>query len=314
MNLGAHMSIAGGVHTALERGKSIGCRAVQLFTKNNNRWVGRKITSAETERFRELAGSFRSEFLVSHVAYLIKLGSPGGEVRKRSLAAFRDELERAEQLGLAGAVFHPGSHLGDGEEKGIARIARALDKVFRETRGFRTLALLETVAGQGTNIGHRFEHLAAIMESVKEPERLGVCIDTCHLFAAGYPVHERKGFLATLREFDRIIGLSRLKAVHLNDSMRPFGSRKDRHAHIGEGEIGLDGFRFFVNERRLRRVPMVLETPKSEDMHEDVRNLEVLRSLRKKRNTASPHFSPGFVARTCSSCRDTTLDEEPPEA
>jgi len=281
MNLGAHMSIAGGVHTALERGKSIGCRAVQLFTKNNNRWVGKKIPSSDAERFRELAREFHPEYLLSHVAYLINLGSPGGDVRKKSLAAFRDELERAELLGLAGAVFHPGSHLGDGEEEGIDRIARALDQVFRQTKGFRTLALLETTAGQGSNIGHRFEHLAAIIDRVKEPERLGVCLDTCHVFAAGYPVHERKGFLKTLREFDRVVGLSRLRAIHLNDSVKAFGSRRDRHAHIGEGEIGLEGFRHFVNDRRLKRLPMVLETPKSEDMHEDVKNLEVLRSLRK---------------------------------
>ncbi|MFH1680958.1 MAG: deoxyribonuclease IV [Candidatus Eisenbacteria bacterium] len=281
MNLGAHMSIAGGVDKALERGLSIGCRAVQLFTKNNNRWAGKAIGFEEAARFREAARAFRPEFLISHVAYLINLASPGGEVKRKSLAAFRDEMERAELLGLAGVVFHPGSHLGAGEEKGIGRIARALDRVFRETRGFRVLALLETTAGQGTSIGYRFEQLDSIRARVREPERLGVCLDTCHVFAAGYPIHERRGFLDTMRAFDRILGLESLRAVHLNDSAKPLGGRRDRHAHIGEGEIGLDGFRFFVNDRRLRRVPMVLETPKSEDLHEDVQNLRVLRSLRR---------------------------------
>jgi deoxyribonuclease-4 len=281
MNLGAHQSIAGGVDRALERGLSIGCRAVQLFTKNNNQWAGKAIGPEEAARFREAARAFRAEFLIAHVAYLINLASPGGEVKRKSLPAFRDELERAELLGLAGVVFHPGSHLGDGEGMGIRRIAAALDRVFRETRGFRVRALLETTAGQGTGIGHRFEHLDAIRARVREPERLGVCLDTCHVFAAGYSIHERKGFLETMRAFDRILGLESLRAVHLNDSMKPLGSRRDRHAHIGEGEIGLDGFRFFVNDRRLRKVPMVLETPKSEDLHEDVKNLRVLRSLRK---------------------------------
>jgi len=277
------MSIAGGVSKALERGASIDCHAVQLFTKNNNRWVGPPIPNEEADRFRSLAEGFKPSFLISHVAYLINLASPGGDVRKKSIAAFRDELERAEQLGLAGIVFHPGSHVGQGEEKGIAQIVKGLDRVFRETAGFRTVALLETTAGQGSNLGHRFEQLAAIRERVKEPERTGVCLDTCHIFAAGYPIHERKGFLATMLEFDRVIGLDHLKAIHLNDSLKPFGSRRDRHAHIGEGEIGADGFSFFVNDRRLRKIPMVLETPKSEDLHEDVENLKVLRSLRKKR-------------------------------
>ncbi|MFH1277167.1 MAG: deoxyribonuclease IV [Candidatus Eisenbacteria bacterium] len=283
MNLGAHMSIAGGVDTALERAKSIGCRAAQLFTKNNNRWTGKAIAPEEADRFHDLAKEFRPEFLISHTAYLINLASPGGDVRKKSLDAMRDELERAELLRLAGVVIHPGSHVGQGEEEGIGKIVEALDLVHKETNGFRTFTLLETTAGQGSNLGYRFEQLAAIREGAKEPERIGVCLDTCHVFAAGYPVHERKGFLKTFRDFDRILGLDTLKAIHLNDSMRPFESRRDRHEHIGKGEIGLECFSFFVNDRRFRKIPMILETPKSEDLHEDVENLAVLRGLRKKK-------------------------------
>ncbi|MBN1824846.1 MAG: deoxyribonuclease IV [Candidatus Eisenbacteria bacterium] len=283
MNLGAHMSIAGGVELALERGLSIGCRAVQLFTKNNNRWSGPPIAPEEAERFRVLAREFPPGFLVSHTAYLINLGSPKEEVLEKSLAAMRDELERAETLGLAGVVLHPGSHLGEGEEWGLKRIAASLDLVHGETAGFRTLTLLENTAGQGSNLGYRFEQLAAIMGRVRRPERIGVCFDTCHAFAAGYPIRERKGYLQTFRDFDRIVGLDRLRAIHLNDSVGPLGGRKDRHAPIGEGEIGREGFAHFVNERRFRKIPMILETPKSEDLHEDVENLRVLRSLRKKK-------------------------------
>lgn len=283
MNLGAHMSIAGGVDTALERGAGIGCHAVQLFTKNNNRWTGKAISPDEAERFRERAKGFRHAFLISHTAYLINLASPGGDVRKKSRDAFRDELERAELLGLAGVVIHPGSHVGEGEEKGIASIVEALDEAHRSTTGFRTLTLLETTAGQGSNLGYRFEQLAAIRDGVRAPERIGVCLDTCHVFAAGYPIQERKGFLKTFREFDEIVGLDRLKAIHVNDSMKPFGSRRDRHEQIGKGEIGEDAFSFLVNDRRFRKIPLILETPKSDDLHEDVENLALLRGLRKKR-------------------------------
>ena len=199
----------------------------------------------------------------------------------KSIPGMVDELERAELLSLAGVVLHPGSHVGEGEEKGIAQIVKSLNAVLKSTMGFRTLVLLETTAGQGTNLGYRFEHLADIINGVREPERIGVCLDTCHVFAAGYPVHERKGFLKTVREFDSIIGLPRLRAIHLNDSKKPFDSRRDRHEHIGEGEMGLEPFRFFVNEKRFRKIPMVLETPKSPDLHEDIRNLSVLRGLRK---------------------------------
>lgn len=281
MNLGAHMSIAGGVETALKRGISIGCNAVQLFTKNNNRWTGKPIGGPEAERFHTLAGEFAPGFLVSHAAYLINLCSPKTDVLEKSIPAFRDELERAELLDLVGVVFHPGSHLGEGEEWGIDRIAQSLDQVHSETRGLRALSILENTAGQGSNLGYTLEQLAAIRERVANPERIGVCFDTCHAFTAGYPIHTRKGYLETVRRLDKILGLACLKVIHLNDSKKEFGSRRDRHEHIGQGEIGEDAFGFFVNERRFRKIPMILETPKSEDMHEDVTNLKLLRSFRK---------------------------------
>ncbi len=283
MNLGSHMSIAGGVQHALEDGNRADCRAVQLFTKNNNRWDGKPISPDDAAAFRTLAREYKPEFLISHTSYLINLASPGGNTLQKSIPGMIDELERAELLGLAGVVIHPGSHVGEGEEKGIAQIIRSLNEVIKSTKGVKTLVLLETTAGQGTNLGYRFEQLAAIIGGVKEPERIAVCLDTCHVFAAGYPIHERKGFLKTFREFDSIVGLDKLRAIHLNDSKKPFASRRDRHEHIGEGEMGLDPFRFLMNDRRFRKIPMVLETPKSADLHEDIQNLKVLRGLRKKK-------------------------------
>jgi deoxyribonuclease-4 len=190
-----------------------------------------------------------------------------------------DELERCEALALDGLVAHPGSHVGSGEAKGLKRIAQGLDAVFRKTRGYRVPVLLETTAGQGSNLGWRFEQLATIRDLVKEHERVGWCIDTCHVFAAGYDLRSAAAVRATLDEFDSVCGLKHLKAIHLNDSLKPFESRRDRHAHIGEGEIGREGFAALLNDRRLRDVPMVLETPKDEDLKEDARNLQLLRAF-----------------------------------
>ncbi len=283
MNLGSHMSIAGGVYKALELGRSIDCHAVQIFTKNNNQWAGKPISDEDAARFHELAKEYTPEFLISHSSYLINLASPGGPVLEKSIPGFVDELERAELLGLAGVVIHPGSHVGEGEEKGISQIAKSLNMVFKKSKGLETLVLLETTAGQGTNLGYTFEQLAGIIELSDHPERIGICLDTCHVFAAGYPVHERKGYLKTMREFDSVLGLDRLRAIHFNDSKKPFGSKRDRHEHIGQGEIGEDAFSFFLNDKRLKNIPMILETPKSKDLHEDVENLKVLRGLRKKK-------------------------------
>ena len=208
---------------------------------------------------------------------------PEPATRERSIVALVDELERAERLGLAGVVLHPGSHVGAGTELGLARVVRSLDRVFRRTGGFRTLLLLETTAGQGSNLGSTFEELAVILDGVQRPERLGVCLDTCHLFAAGYPIHHLDGYRETRSALDSTIGLEHVKAVHLNDSKMPFGSRRDRHEHIGQGEIGLDAFRFVLGDGAFARIPMVLETPK--EGVGDAGNLELLRSPRSRKSS-----------------------------
>ncbi len=277
--LGAHMSVAGGVSKALERGKSIGCDTIQIFTRNNNRWVSKPIPPEEIERFHEQVKATGIWPVFSHAAYLINLASPKDDLWVKSMEAFIDELVRAEKLNLLGVVLHPGSHMGAGEEAGIARIAAALDRCHEATEGFKTLTLLEITAGTGDHLGYRFEQLAEIRSRVKHPERVAYCFDTCHAFAAGYDFRTREGYEAVMDEFDRVLGLERLKAFHFNDSKHPLGSRKDRHEHIGQGHIGLDGFRWIVNDPRFQQIPMVLETPKSKDMHEDVENLRVLRSL-----------------------------------
>lgn len=277
--LGAHMSVAGGVSKALERGQSIGCDTVQIFTRSNNRWASRPLDPAEVERFHQRVKETHIWPVFSHAAYLINLGTPKQDLWEKSINAFIDELERAEMLNLLGVVLHPGSHMGEGEEAGIARIAAGLDRCHQATEGFRTLTLLEVTAGTGDHLGYRFEQLAAIRARVKHPERVAFCFDTCHAFAAGYDFRTREAYEATMAEFDRVLGLDLLKAFHFNDSKHPLGSRKDRHEHIGKGQIGLDGFRWIVNDPRFQQVPMVLETPKGADMREDVENLRVLRSL-----------------------------------
>jgi deoxyribonuclease-4 len=251
------------------------------LTKNSNQWNAKDLTDEEVRLFRRTLRQTRLRFPTAHDSYLINLASPDGALYRRSLEAFIVELQRAERLGLRYLVTHPGACLDSGEEAGLARVAGALDEVHRRCPGFRVQVLLETTAGQGTTLGHRFEHLARILHLVEEPDRLGVCLDTCHVFAAGYDLAPEHAYRATLHEFDRLIGLKRLRVFHLNDSLKPHGSRVDRHAHIGRGCLGLEPFRLLVNDRRFRNRPMLLETPKegpdSEDM--DIVNLTTLRSL-----------------------------------
>ncbi len=281
MNLGAHCSTEGGVSTALERAARAGCGAVQIFTKNNNRWFEKPLDPEEVRRFRAAARRFKKRFLFSHDSYLINLASPRRDVLKKSLVAMADEIRRADLLGLAYVVTHPGAHLGEGEERGIARVAQSLDLVHAETAGARARILLETTAGQGTTLGWRFEHLAEILARVAAPERLGVCVDTCHVFAAGYDIRAEEGYMRAMRRLERLVGRRAIRAFHLNDSRRELGSRVDRHAHIGKGKIGLGAFRALVNDARFRDRPMVLETPKGKDLKEDRMNLRVLRGLRR---------------------------------
>jgi deoxyribonuclease-4 len=278
---GAHMSIAGGCHNALLAARDHGCASVQLFTKNANQWHARDLTDDEVRLFRRTLRQTRLRFPTAHDSYLINLASPDEALYRRSLEAFVVEMQRAEQLGLRYLVTHPGAALDSGEDAGLTRIAAALDEAHRRCPGFRLQVLLETTAGQGTTLGHRFEHLARILSLVAEPDRLGVCFDTCHVFAAGYDLVPEPEYRRTMREFDRLIGLKRLRVFHLNDSLKPHGSRVDRHAHIGRGCLGLEPFRLLVNDRRFRSRPMLLETPKEgpdgEDM--DAVNLMTLRSL-----------------------------------
>jgi deoxyribonuclease-4 len=277
--LGTHVSASGGLHLACERGASIGCTTMQVFTKNSNQWEGKPFADADIENYKIALRKSRIGPVVAHAAYLINLCAADRGVLHRSRRALEDELRRCEALGLRGLVLHPGSHMGRGEPEGIRRIAQSINAVHDRTSGFRTLTILETTAGQGTALGYRFEHLRDILEGVESRERVAVCIDTCHLFAAGYPVHTAEGWASTMVACDSVIGLRRIAVVHVNDSKKPLGSRVDRHDHIGRGQIGLEGFRSLMNDPRLARVPKILETEKSQDMHEDVENMAALRSL-----------------------------------
>jgi deoxyribonuclease IV len=280
--LGAHQSIAGGYYKAVEIAHRTGCACVQVFTKNNNQWRAKPITPDDVRQFREALSALNIAHPLSHDSYLINLASPDAELWKKSIDAFVVELQRADQLGIPYVVTHPGSYTTTSEEAGLKRIIKALNEVNRQTKGLAAKCLLENTAGQGSNLGWRFEHLATILEGVRDPDRLGgVCIDTCHLFAAGYAMATEKEFKATLREFDKVVGVGRIKAFHVNDSKTKFGSRVDRHAHIGRGEIGLEAFRTLVNDRRFRKTPMYLETPKGLEGGEDPDeiNLRTLRGL-----------------------------------
>jgi deoxyribonuclease-4 len=278
---GAHMSIVGGYHAALLAAQRQRCESVQLFTKAPNHWAGNPITADEARLFRRTFRETKLRYALAHDSYLINFASPDPALYRKSIEAFVDEMNRAEALGLAYLVTHPGAHMGAGEQAGIARVAAALDEVHRRCAGFKVRVLLETTAGQGSSLGHRFEHLRDVLAGVAEPERLGVCLDTCHVVAAGYSLWPEPDYRATFRAFDRAIGLSRLKAFHLNDSLKPPGSRVDRHAHIGRGHLGLEPFRLLVNDRRFRARPMILETAKESDDSDDMDavNLAVLRGL-----------------------------------
>ena len=279
--LGAHMSIAGGYHNAVEAAAECKMDCVQLFTKNNNQWRAKPITDAEAERFRGALDALGVSHPISHDSYLINMASPDKALWKKSVDAFVVELLRAEQLGIPYVVAHPGAYTTSSEEAGIKAIVRALDEVHRQTKGIAVKCLLETTAGQGSNLGWQFEQLAAMLEGVQNPERLGVCFDTCHVFAAGYAMDTEKAYKDMMRQFNRLIGVKQIKAFHLNDSKKPLGSRVDRHEHIGRGEMGRAPFKHLMNDRRFRRTPMYLETPKGERNGTawDVINLRALRRM-----------------------------------
>jgi deoxyribonuclease IV len=277
--LGAHMSIAGGVHMAVDRARSIDCTAMQMFVKNNMQWFARPLRRDEIQAFLEHRQRAELLSIFAHANYLINLASTNQLFHANSIRALSEELTRADQLELPFLVLHPGAHRGDGEEAAFEKIIASIDRLYRKIPKTKTKIALETTAGQGSCLGHRFEHLAYIMDNVREPERLCVCLDTAHIFAAGYDIGSESGVRKTFREFDRKIGLDRLAAIHLNDSKTGCGSRVDRHEHIGKGKIGLDAFRFIMRSRRLNKIPKVLETPKGKDLREDVENMKTLRRL-----------------------------------
>ena len=279
MLLGAHMSIAGGVDKAIERGAALSCTAIQLFTKNANQWKGKPFEKEEIERFAALRKESNIFRILAHNAYLINLASANNSLRVKSINALIDEMGRCMALSIPCIIIHPGAHLGAGEDEGIKNIINSLNIIMDKTGGWQLDIALETTAGQGTNIGYRFEHLARIIDGIKDKERIKVCLDTCHIFAAGYDISTTEGYYIVMKEFDRIVGIDRLICLHLNDCKREFGSRIDRHEHIGKGTLGALPFRLIMNDRRLGNIPKIIETPKDKDMKNDRRNLGVLRKM-----------------------------------
>jgi deoxyribonuclease IV len=275
--LGAHMSISGGPSKALERGQSIGCTAIQIFVKNNMQWFAKPFAETELAAFRTFPE--KPKIVFGHTSYLINLAANNDDVLEKSRQALKAELERADQLELPFLVLHPGSHLGAGIDPGIRLVAKSLDAVFAESPKGRCKVALEITAGQGSCLGHTFGQLAAIIAACRYPERLRVCLDTAHLFAAGYDISSAKGFWRTFEEFEKEIGMERLSAWHLNDSKAALGSRVDRHDHIGKGRIGTAPFQEIIRSARFTHLPKVLETPRKEDLAEDRVNLALLRSF-----------------------------------
>jgi deoxyribonuclease-4 len=310
LRLGAHMSIAGGVSYALERAASVKSNAVQVFTKNNRQWQGMPLAQSDVDRWHEQKPIHQIGDAVSHASYLINLASPQEPLWERSIAAHQDELERAHAYGIAHVVLHPGSHTGSGTEAGIDRIAAALDRIHAATpQCTDTMTLLELMAGQGATIGGSISELRRVIDIVDERARVGICLDTCHAFAAGYDLRTREGYEAMLEELDRELGLDVVKCWHFNDSKGGLGSHLDRHTHIGEGEIGVEGFRLVLNDAAWDGIPMLLETPKEDDLKEDLMNLQRLCALVEETARVPAGLCP---AETDSTATDAAPKEETP--
>ncbi len=289
MRLGAQMSTAGGLFNAFQRGDEVGCDSIMIFTKSNRQWKAKPLSDEDIEKFKQAAAEFSHIHPVAiHASYLINIGSSDEGLWEKSYQALKEEVERAEALEIPYLTFHPGAFIDADEATGLANIARALRRLFDETRGFQTQVCLETMAGTGTTLGFRFEQLATLLkdgQSNKDGGRLGVCFDTCHVFSAGYDIRSPEAYEATMSEFDRVVGLDQIRCFHLNDSKYEFGDRRDRHDHIGRGSIGREGFANFVNDPRWVDHPAHLETPKTEDDEDgneiemDPVNLATLRTL-----------------------------------
>lgn len=276
--LGAHMSTAGGVDKAIERGQEIGCSAIQIFVKNNNQWFGKPLPQEVIGRFIKLQKE-TGIFVFAHTGYLINLAGTNKDNHDKSMKSMREELDKCEALKIPFSVLHPGAYLDSSEEDGIKKIVKSLDSLLKSTKGYKVKIALENTAGQGTNLGYKFEQLAQIIDLSSDPKRLGTCFDTAHAYAAGFNIKSKDGYKKTWERFDRIIGLNKLLAFHLNDSKQPLGSRKDRHEHIGEGTLGKEAFRMLLNDKRFEKLPMVLETPKDPKSQQDKMNLNLLKSL-----------------------------------
>jgi deoxyribonuclease IV len=279
MMFGAHESIAGGVFNAIERGKKATCDTIQMFNKSNSQWRAAKLKPEEIVKYFELQKELKVSVSTSHASYLINIASPNTELAEKSVASLKDEMERCEVLKIPNLVLHPGAHVGEGVDKGIKRVIAMLDGLFDSLKNNNVTLLLETTAGQGTVLGSRFEEIAAMIDGVNAKEKIGVCLDTCHIFAAGYPISDTGDYKKTFKQFDDIVGIDKLRIIHMNDSKKGLGLHVDRHEDIGKGQIGLEGFRNIVNDSRLSHIPMILETHKTEELLEDIENLKVLRGL-----------------------------------
>ncbi len=278
--LGAHFSIAKGLHQAILSADSYNCNTLQIFTKNAQTWKEKTLTEKEIKKFKHTKEQTGIHQIISHTSYLINIAGPDKKKAEMSCEALKQEFIRCRQLDIPYTVLHPGSHMGDGEEKGINRITDNINQIFSATEEITTRLLLETTAGQGSSIGHTFEQLATIIEKIHDQSRIGICLDTCHIFAAGYDISDKKGYKNTIKDFDDIIGLKNLFVIHLNDTQKACNTRVDRHEHIGDGFIGLDAFKLIVNDSRLQNIPKILETPKLKNEQDaDSINLELFRQL-----------------------------------
>ena len=277
--LGAHTSTSGGVSAAVDLAEKLGFTAMQIFTKNNNRWYSKDLTDKEIENYRTRLESSKIKFVVAHDSYLINLCAQESDMLNKSRNSFLDELKRCELLGIPHLNFHPGAHLGAGEDEGIKLIAESLNLAHANTKGYKVSSMIEATAGQGTSLGYKFEQLQKIIDLVDDKSRITVCIDTAHIFAAGYDIKNASNYKKVIDEFDNIVGLEKLKCMHMNDSKKPLGSKVDRHEHIGQGFIGLEGFVNIMNDNRIKHIPKILETPKGKDQLEDVVNLNILKGL-----------------------------------
>ena len=279
LSLGAHMSAAGGVDLAIVRAAELNMDSCQLFTKNANQWAAKPLDPAVVERFHEQKATAGVTNLVAHDSYLINVASPDPANWEKSRNALLIELQRCDLLGVPYLVSHPGAHMNSDLDEAIARVAEAINRINEDRPDGDTTLLIETTAGQGTTLGRSFEEIAAIIDQVEDKARIGVCFDTCHVFVAGYDIRDAESYNATMQQFDDIVGLEWLKVLHLNDAKKGLGSKLDRHAHIGEGELGLEAFRLLMNDLRFEGTPGVLETPKGDNNEEDARNMATLRGL-----------------------------------